>query len=329
MLKKHLKSACCRAHVIQYGGKRRQCVSCRRTWTVRPKRRGRKRFRAPVDLIERYFSGSISSIRSFAKRNHWDRDRAQQKIRRSLVRYAAKHKNDWFASIPIDGKLVAIADAIWHRLDGEKITIFIILLRPINSNNAIILPPIFVSGHEDGKGWEYAWKQVPDARKRRICALVCDGQWWLIAFGYRQNWVVQRCQFHLLANLQMYLGVKDRQRNSRVLKLVHALFSTADQKRSRFIIAQLANIRAASKSRGIRRVLSGLATNHKDFQNYLRYPELNLPTTTNTAESCISGIRELMRRCRGFRSRKTLSLWIKGYIIWKKAIKCNGENQQK
>jgi len=329
MLKKHLKSACCRACVIRYGGKRRQCVSCRRTWTVRPKRRGRKRFRAHVNLIERYFSGSISSIRSFAKRNHWDRDRAQQTIKRSLVRYVAKHKNDWFASIPINGKLVAIADAIWHHIGGEKITIFIILLRPVDNNNSVILPPIFASGHEDRKGWDYAWKQVPNAYKRHICALVCDGQPWLIAFGNRQNWVVQRCQFHLLANLQMYLGVRDRQRNSRTLQLVHALFSTTDQRQSHHIIAQLANIRAASKSRGIRRVLSGLETNYRDFQNYLRYPKLNLPTTTNTAESCINGIRELMRRCRGFRSRKTLSLWLTGYILWKKMIKCNGKNQQK
>lgn len=329
MLRKHLKSACCRARVIRYGGKRRQCVSCRRTWTVRPKRRGRKRFRAPSTLIERYFSGSISSIRSLAKRNRWDRDRAQQKVRRSLARYVAQHRDDWFVSVPTCGKLVAIVDAMWHRICGEKITIFVILLRPIDNNDAAVLPPIFVSGHEDGNGWEYAWKQIPHAYKRRICALVCDGQWWLIAFGYRQKWVVQRCQFHLLANLQMYLGVRDRQRNSRVLRLVHALFSTADPKRSRRILVQLANIRAASKSRGIRRILSGLETNYSDFQSYLRYPELNLPITTNAAESCISGIKELMRRCRGFRSRKTLSLWITGYILWRKTIRCNGKNQQK
>lgn len=329
MREKHLKSACCRAHIIRYGGKRRMCVSCKSTWTIRPKRRGRKQFRAPSNLIKRYFSDSISNIRTLAKRNRWNRDRAHHMVRRSLTRYVERNQSTWSSSLPNRGRLIAIADAIWHTLCGEKITIYLILLRSINGNEATITLPVFFSGHEDGKGWDYAWKQVPVAYKRRICALVCDGQWWLISFGYRQRWVVQRCQFHLLANLQMYLGIRDRQRNGKVLTFVHDLFATSDQKLSRHILAELAKIRAVSKSRGIRRVLSGLETNYRDFQSYLRHPKLNLPTTTNTAESCISGIRGLMRRCRGFRSREALRLWITGYVLWKKTLRCNGKNQQK
>jgi len=328
MLKKHPKSACCQAQVIRYGGRRRQCVSCGRTWTVRPKRRGWKRFRAAASLIVRYFSGAISSIRSLAKHNNWNRDRAQQMIRRSLTHYALHNGNDWRSLLPEYGKLIAIADAMWHHVNGQKITVFIILLRPLDRNEAVVMLPSFWPGHEDGMGWENAWGRIPQAYKRRICALVCDGQWWLIAFGHRQGWVVQRCQFHLLANLQMYLGARDRRRNSRVLKLVRTLFSIANQKQSHQILNQLATIKTASKSRGIRRVLSGLETNYADFQNYLRHPKLNLPTTTNAAESCIKGIRELMRRCRGFRSMETLKLWIVGYVLWKKTICCNGKNQQ-
>lgn len=328
MSKKHPKSACCRAQIIRYGGKRRQCVFCRRTWTVRPKRRGRKRFRAAASLIDRYFSGSISSVRSLAKHNDWNRDRAQQMVKRSLARYVARHGDDWRSSLPKNGKLLAVADAMWHHIGRRRITVFIILIRPLDQNEAIIMPPSFWPEHEDGQGWEYAWQQVPYAHRRRICALVCDGQRWLVDFGRRQDWIVQRCQFHLLANLQMYLGAKDRDRNSRVIKLVRALFSTATQRQSQRILNQLAKIRIMSKSRGIRRVLSGLATNHMDFQSYLRYPEMNLPITTNAAESCIKGVRELMRRCRGFRSLETLKLWTIGYVSWKKTIRCGGKNQQ-
>lgn len=329
MRKKHLKSACCRARSIKYGGKRRMCSSCGSTWTIRPQQRGRKRFRVLPDVIERYFSKSIPTIRTFAERNHWNRDRAQQMVRRSLERYVADHASMWLSSLSHHGSLIAIADAVWHTICGEKMTIYLILLRPAGGTEATILLPVFVRGHEDGRGWSYAWDRVPRAYKRRIAALVCDGQQWLTAYGFRQGWVVQRCQFHLLANLQMYLGVRDRKRKSKVLTLVHALLATSNPDRTRRVLGALRKIRIATTSRGLRRVLSGLETNYRDFQSYLRHPNLNLPTTTNTAESCISGIRELMRRCRGFRSKKALRLWITGYVLWKKTMRCNGRNQQK
>lgn len=329
MLKKHLKSACCRAKVISHGGKRRKCAACGHTWTNLPKRRGRKPFRASADLIERYFSGSISTVRTLAEHNHWNRDRAQQMVRRSLANYVAKHEDNWSAPLPNRGRLIAIADAIWHRLDGEKITIYLILLRPVANPKATIALPFFAPGHETGEGWAHAWEHLPNKYKSRICALVSDGQKWLTAFGYRRGWVVQRCQFHLIANLEMYLGVQNRKRNSSILTLVNALFAATHPKRSRDLLTQLAYLRTLSKSRGIRRVLSGLATNYRDFQNYLRYPKLNLPTTTNAAESCINGMRGLMRRCRGFRSEEALKLWITGYVLWKKTIYCNGKKPQK
>jgi hypothetical protein len=329
MNKKHLKSVCCGATIICYGGKRRQCVSCKRTWTIRPKKRGRKKFRAAPGLIERYLSGSIKSIRFLAKLNDWNRDRAQQMVLRSLKNFVEKNKNDYLLSLQKKDHFIAIADAMWHRVRGEKTTLYLIILRPVESCEATVMLPVFFPGHETSEGWEYAWNQIPKPYKQRICALICDGQRWLLTYGYNQDWVVQRCQFHLLANLQMYLGIKDRQRNSKVIQLVKALFATADQKQSRKILDRLAKIRKRSKSRGICRVLSGLETNHQDFQSYLRYPKLNLPATTNTAESYIGGIRELMRRSRGFRSQEKLSLWITGYVLFKRTIHCNGKNQQK
>ncbi len=328
MIKKHLKRACHHLRFVRHGGKRRRCVVCGRTWTIRPKRRGRKQFRASQNLIERYFSGAIANMRALATYHRWNRDRAQQMVRRSLLRYVESRLRREPSRSP-HGRLIAVADAMWHFVAGEKITLYLIFLRPIDSTEATIALPAFFPGHEDRKGWDYAWNQLPVAYTHRICALVCDGQPWLVAFGYRQGWIVQRCQFHLLANLQMYLGIKERQRNSMVLTLVHALFSTTDQKRSGQILEELRQIRMTTRSRGMRRVLSGLETNYQDFQSYLRYPDLNLPATTNTAESCISGIRGLMRRCRGFRSEKALRLWITGYILWKKTIRCNGKNQQK
>lgn len=329
MAHQHLKSACCRARVIHYGGKRRQCVSCKRTWTVRPKRRGRKGFRASRAFAPRYFSGDIPTLRVLERRLGCGRGRMQRVMRKSLIAYITKHENKWNGTLPRHGKLVAIADAIWYFVDGKKLTIYLIFLRPTDTNEATILPPVFVSGHEDGEGWTKAWAQVPRRYMSRINALVCDGQWWLVAFGRRRHWVVQRCHFHLLANLQMYLGVRAKERNQKILLLVRGLLATANTAESSRFLLRLARMRNVIRSRGIRRVLSGFETNYRDFQNYIRFPLLNLPTTTNTAESCASSVRALLHRTRGFRGETALRLWITGYILWKKTILCNGKYQQK
>lgn len=328
MIPQHPKRPCRCVSFIKHGGKRRQCSNCRRTWTVRPKRRGRKRFRASPDIIERYFSKNIPTIRILACRSHWGRDRAQQMVQRSLVRYTAANRDAVVKSLPDTGPLIAIADAIWHSIHGERLTIYLILLRPVASPDARIMLPVFVRGHENRPGWEHAWAQLPTMLRRRICALVCDGHVGLVAFGYRQKWIVQRCHFHLLANLQMYLGTRDYRRNLKVCALVRALITTMDSGQASQILSELAELRTVSRSRGMRRVLSGLQANYQDFQSYLRHPEFNLPTTTNAAESCVSGVRELMRRCRGFRSEKALQLWVTGHVLWKKIIRCNGKHPQ-
>jgi len=250
-------------------------------------------------------------------------------MRRSLTRYVALHKERPIAFLPGQEPLIAIADAIWHKLNGQKLTIYLILLRPITDNKAIIMLPVFVRGHEDRRGWEHCLRMLPSWLKKRICALICDGQMALVAYGYRQGWAVQRCHFHLLANLEMYLGHRNHPRALALLNLVRELISSTNTKRINHLLCEIRKARVASRSKGIRRVLSGLQTNYRDFQTYLRYPKLHLPTTTNTAESCINGVRELMRRCRGFRNEKALRLWITGYILWKKTIRCNGKNQQK
>lgn len=249
-------------------------------------------------------------------------------MRRSLGRYTAKHKSDWMGVLPRHGKLMAVADAIWHWIEEEKITIYLILLRPVHGKVAVILPPVFFPGHENREGWIHAWSKVPDSLKRRIGGLVCDGHKWLVALGHRHEWALQRCHFHLLANLQMYLGTRNALLRQEVLRHVRVILSTTDPMRSGKSLHALHALRRTSRSRGMRRVLSGLATNYQDFQTYLRHSNLNLPTTTNSAESYISGIRNLMRRSRGFRSEKSLQLWVSGYISWRKTIYCNGKHQQ-
>lgn len=329
MAHQHLKSACCRALVIRYGGKRRQCIKCRTTWTVRPKKRGRKPAKPPRGLIESYFVHDTPNVRSLARRLGCGRDRAQRLLMKSLVRHVSMHSSDWSKKIPRRGTLIVVADAIWHWLKDKKITIYILLLRPRKDAAALLCPPFFAFGHETAGGWRDALRSLPNQMLARIRGLVCDGHVALVAMGKRRHWKVQRCHFHLLANLQMYLGPRQHPRTIAILSLVRQLITTIDEPLITRTLARIGVLKSHSNSRGIRRVLSGLETNYRDFQTYLRYPKLNLPTTSNSAESCINGVRDLMRRCRGFRSLRALRLWVNGYMMWKKTIRCSGKHQQK
>src|SRR3989338_11658116 len=319
------KSRCCNAVIIRYGGKRRQCTRCKKTWTIRPKRRGRKIIQPTQRLIIAYFSKAVSNVRTLAKQRRWGRDRAQRMLARSLRKYIASHDKDWLRFLPEHGRLIAVADGIWHRIGKGKITVYMILLRPVHSDRAVICPPVFLPGWEDKNGWEEAFASLPDAVSSRICSLVCDGHIALVALGRRRQWHIQRCHFHLIANLNMYLGARKHTTAKTILFLVQQLITTANPIVSREICAKLRHIRITLKSRGVRRVLGGLETHYKDFQTYARYPYLSLPSTTNAAESCISGARDLMRRCRGFRSWNAMHAWLTGYTIWKRSIQCNGK----
>src|SRR5262245_25383655 len=55
----HAKSPCCRAAIRHFGGKRRQCRACLRTWTLRPRRRGRPKRRINKLLLRRVMQGHL------------------------------------------------------------------------------------------------------------------------------------------------------------------------------------------------------------------------------------------------------------------------------
>lgn len=328
MTKQHLKSPCCRAKNIHYGGKRRQCKICQRTWTIRPKRRGRKKIRYDPRLIVAYFSSRMTTIRRLAEKRSCGRDRIQRLLNRSLIHYIQKYNRCWLTKLKSKGKLIAVADAAWHRLKGRRVTTYLILLRSTSGNTAVMCPPVIIPRHEDQLGWEQAFASIPRQIQARICVLVCDGHNGLIHLGKRRGWLIQRCHFHLLANLEMYLGSRKNPLINKLLSNVRGLLTTVDGAEIHQSVVHLKRLLISFHSRGVRRVISGLLTNYHDYQTYLRHPRFNLPNTTNAAESYINGVRNLIERCRGFRNLQSMNCWLTGYVIWKSTIRCNGKNQQ-
>lgn len=322
------KSPCCGKAAIHYGGRRRQCAGCGSTWRIRLKKRGRKRIAVSEDLVVRFFQKRLPPLRRIPGKK---KDAMRLRLERSRERYFAANKDNWMQGAVSRGNLIAIADAIWYRIKREKHTIYTILLRPINSTEAVATPPVVIPGHECLEGWQEAFSLIPISYENRVLALVSDGATSLIALARRKSWIIQRCQFHLLAGVHNYLTTGPRSARRayalEVVEIVKKLICSQNPEEVRTLLSQIQTIRNCSRSRGLRRVLGGLLRDVDEYRAFLKYPELNLPATSNAAESFIQCIRDLMYRCRGFRSLSALEHWLTGFSIFKKTVRCRGKNQ--
>ena len=330
---KHTKSPCCGASIQHWGNRRRACSRCHKTWRIRQKKRGRKSKRIDGKMVVKYLNKQLPPLRVLAQQRSCEKSVLQTKLQNSSKIYVQKNQEGWKRALRRSGDLLAVADAIWYRVAGQKHTIYVILLRPADSTRAIICPPLILPGHEDYLGWQQAFDHLPSKFKTRILALICDGGTGLILAARSRGWIIQRCHFHLISAIQNYLttGPRSAQRAYalHVLQTVQGLLRTNKQKEVLLLLTELTEIRDQSTSRGLRRVLGGLLQNYSDYHRYLKYPQLNLPTTSNSAESFIQCIRDLMYRCRGFRSLTSLKCWLAASAIFKKTIQCNGKKPTK
>lgn len=326
MSKKHAKSPCCGAQFIRYGGKRRQCVACKRTWTFRPKRRGRKPRRRTSEPVRKYLvhervplareSGRTSS----AARSH--------KLRQERDAYNRRHT---WAPVP-SGPLIVIADAILRRMEGSLHTWFLILVRPVSGEDAVILPPLHLCGPETAAGWRAAFAAVPDSVLARVVALVSDGHTGLMSEALWRDWLVQRCHFHLLKALQARRSRWTSGRHRTEAVEVHALVSRVLLQETEdglgAVLSRIEEIGWTTSSRVLRKVLLGFVTNAEEYRTYRAHPELKLPTTNNTAESLNALIQSLAGRARGFRTAASFNAWVIALCKERQTIKCRAARPQ-
>lgn len=327
MLIQHPKSPCCRASVQRFGKRRRRCGACHHTWRIRQKKRGRKRIRVSPDLAYKFLNHEISSLRCLARQRKVGREYLRRRLERSLDHYlATTHVS--YSLIKGSKPLVMIADAMWYWARDEKWTVYMILLKPLHCNTAVIMPALIYPGHECYDGWKIALESIEECRLKRVIALVSDGVNTLLQHATQYGWITQRCHFHLISSLQNYATTGTRSRNREfaitLMDTVKELITTHDEQRVAEIIESLTKLLLKLRSRGLRRVVSGLLKDLPQFRAYLTYPELNLPTTSNAAESSIQMIRNLLYRSRGFNTISSLQKWIRALFIAKPTIKCNG-----
>lgn len=330
MEKIHEKSLCCRGEIRRFGGRRQQCKQCLQTWTRWPKRRGRKRKRVSKQIVVQFLQHGVGS--AYARQR--DRSLSARTITRDIIRSRDLlcRTTSW-PTPPNKAPFILIADAVIKRVGRTHYTAYCLFIRTPREKQATILPPTILAGGETQPGWNVALHALPPVIRDHTMALVCDGHRGTVNYAKRQKWVIQRCHFHLIAAIQgrrsRWTWSRHREESRRIFEYVYAILEAKDDAKLGKQLHALQKCAFSTSSPQLRKILIGFINNYAYYRSYLYYPHLNLPTTTNTAESFISSIEELCHRLRGFPTPHSFFKWTETLVKFRKKIVCNGNYQQK
>ena len=147
----------------------------------------------------------------------------------------------------------------------------------------------------------------------------------------QNHWLHQRCHFHLLATLvrgKSKRRYRTRSSNLRdkILEATRIILGSQNERilqRARKIMRTLINRPVCPPY--IRKQALEFLEREQDFQTYLRYPSLHLPTTTSAIESTGRMVR---RATRTARTPQSLLLRATTFLRLKKHVICNGNINQ-
>jgi hypothetical protein len=187
-------------------------------------------------------------------------------------------------------KLILLIDAQWHYFKKELWTLYLLAVKPCESDIANIMDPILMSGKENSTNWRKIIDRLPDDVKKHIVAMVSDGIRGIDHVAESNNWILQRCHFHLLSMLQKMRGKRlstsGRLIREEIFNSVKLLLTETSIRRMNLLRHRL-SILAEEEGcpKRMKYTVNGFLRDLPEFRSYLIYPELNLPTTVNVIES--------------------------------------------
>ena len=327
MATQHAKSPCCRGSINRFGKRRRQCCICKHTWSIRKKRRGRKRKRIATALLNRIL----------LKRHTIIQEQRNVHLSRSGVakRYVRAMRNVAAGSYPIKrlphGPYALIGDGLYFKFKRREWVMYLMAVKPIRGKKAYFLDPVLLEGRECYERWAQTVAIIPPTVKKRICAFVSDGFRGTQFLSEQNGWLHQRCHFHLLAALVRGKGkrryrVRGSMLRDHLLETIRMMIILKNEnglKTARITVRRL--IGRSTCPPYIRKQALEFLEREEDFRTYLGYPKLNLPTTTNAIEST----GQMMRKAtRTVRTPHSLLLRATAFLRLKKFVICNGHIHQ-
>ena len=328
MNSKHAKSSCCGARIRRFGSRRRQCVQCGRTWTVRPRKRGRPSHRTAPAVLKRVLVDGLTLSQLYSQRIDVALPAYRYRFRHALRRWVARPS----PQIIPRGPLVLLADGLWFEFDGIPWVLYLTALKSCSGSQATFLDPLLLPGREGATRWQQAVEAIPSAARKRIQALVVDNLPGMQKIAAQQQWLLQLCHFHLLLKLQAQRGrVRYRLRGGAVREEIHQLIRSAlelpqgselDATVQRLHRLSEGNCGTERVQMTVREFLKGMAY----YRSYLDQPKLGLPRTTNSVESMCRLLREMFRSSRAGSNPDSVLLWATALIRLRPIVVCNGHS---
>ncbi len=288
----HEKSKCCGAKIIRFGGKRRQCIVCEKTWRVHPAKRGRKALRKQDNYLRKVFCQGFS-VKQIAFGSKLSVDAIYKRFNNNLIGAINRKR-----IIRIRGKkLILIIDALWQYFKDNLWTLYCVSVKSSNSENTTLLDPVLRQGKESAAVWNQVINDLPPGVRNRVIALVSDGVRGIETIVNNNGWIIQRCHFHLLSLLQKMRGKRastpGRTIREEIYNSVKAALSEASKRRLNILCRRLAVlVKNPLCPKRMKMIVNDFLRRLPEFRNYLKYPKLNLPTTVNVMESINSLIRK-------------------------------------
>lgn len=326
MNSKHVKSPCCAAKVLRFGGRRRQCSKCKKTWSIRAKKRGRPRHRFDIAKLKKVFLQCFSLRQLFSGRAQIKLPAYRYRFRQSLKTFlSTSHK----PAIP-EGMLILLADGIWFRFDGKPWVLYMTAVKSCSGNKAVFLRPVLFSGKEGGLKWQEVFSAIPEDVRQRVCALVVDNFNGMQLIARKNNWLLQLCHFHMLVKLKVRRkGIQRTLKGGTIRKDIFDLVSYSlharDPQRFNIALNRLEDISKGDlATKRIRATIRDFLECVGYYRTFLDYPNLGLPTTTNTMESMGSILRSMFRHSRAGSNPEALLMWAEALVRMKGNLTCEG-----
>jgi hypothetical protein len=322
----HAKSPCCAARIRRFGPRRRQCVECGRTWTVRPRRRGRPRHRVAPAVLRRVLVDGLTLGQLYSRRSDVALPAYRCRFRQALRRWVARPSPQVFPR----GPLVLLADGLWFEFKGAPWVLYLRALKTCHGSQATFLDPVLLPGREGANRWQQAIEAIPPTVRKRIRAIIVDDLPGMLKIARRQQWLLQLCHFHLLLKLQAQRGrVRKRLHGGAVREEIQRLIRSAlelpDGRQLNAVIRRLQCLAEGDCGTGrIQAMVREFLKTTLYYRTHLTHPDLGLPKTTNSVESMCRLLREMFRSSRAGSNPSSVLLWATALIRLRPTIVCNG-----
>jgi len=326
MKTKYAKSSCCSVKIYRFGKKRRQCSSCKRTWTIRPKKRGRPIVTISQNVLNQIFLEKYTLLLLAKRRPGVGILNFRHRFRQALYCFVSRPSSQKIPS----GILTLLADGLWFNFHNKPWVLYLTALKSSSGKTAIFLDPVLLPGKEGATKWKKVFEAIPREPRERIKAVVVDNLQGMKLIAKREDWILQLCHFHLILKLQIQRGRKRRALKGgnireKIYQTICQALETPNKAHLELLLMRLTRLTKTScGTPRIKAVVREFLSSIKYYRAYKTHSELNLPTTTNTVEAMCGILRNLLRRNRCASNPKSLLQWTTASIRLRHTLTCNG-----